>query len=132
MSSLLIIDDDRTDRLLMRLALLKRDTELDIIELAGGIGAVELIKCCTPNATILDIRMPGMDGFDVLRRIRSEPGLSAHTVIMVSGSEEPRDKSLAQEAGADGFLTKPASLGQYGELADTICEQVFGDRECTQ
>ena len=126
MGCLLLIDDDKTDRFLIKKALLKQRQSLDLIELDQGHEAVTIIKAKQPTATLLDVRMPGLDGFDVLKMIRKEPDLADHPVYMVSGSEMPSDKALAEAAGANGFLTKPGSFNGYSDLAKTIDERVFG------
>lgn len=126
MGRLLIIDDSKTDRFLIKKALLQQRDTLELIELEQGFEAVKVIKDKRPLATLLDIRMPGLDGFDVLKMIRQDPDLREHPVYMVSGSEEPSDMDLAREAGASGYLTKPDSISGYGELAKTIHESVFG------
>ena len=126
MGPILIIDDSDTDRFLIKKALLSEQTALELIELEEGFEAVKIIKERKPMATLLDIRMPGVDGFDVLRMIRRDPETSNHLVLMLSGSEEPSDMTLAREAGANGFLTKPATFGEYGGLAKAISKKVFG------
>lgn len=125
MQSLLLIDDNDTDRLFMKKALWKRCDKIDLLELAEGTLAVEKIKREKPLATLLDIRMPGLDGFEVLKMIRSDPDLREHKVFMVSGSEEPSDMELAYAAGANGYLTKPDSLAGYASLAKDVFERVF-------
>lgn len=126
MGRLLIIDDDKTDRFLIKKALLKHRETLKFTELEHGFEAVEVIKDKRPMATLLDIRMPGLDGFDVLKMIRQDPYLREHPVYMISGSEEPSDIKMAHEAGANGYLTKPSSIGEYEQLAQSINERVFG------
>ena len=126
MGCLLLIDDDKTDRFLMKKALLKERGTLELVELEQGFEAVSVIKGMRPRATLLDVRMPGLDGFDVLKMIRQEPELADHPVFMISGSEEPSDIDMARQAGANGFLTKPGSVVGYGELAKTIHKRVFG------
>lgn len=125
MAKILIIDDDKTDRLLIKKALLKVKSDLDIIELADGQKAVSTIENETPLVTLLDIRMPGMDGFQVLKAIREEASTRNQPVIMVSGSAESHDKDMAKSFGADGYLVKPDSFTGYGELAQTIYQTVF-------
>jgi len=125
MRKILIIDDDRTDRLLIKKALLKVESDLEIIELESGREAVSTIQSEGPLATLLDIRMPGIDGFQVLKAIREEAETRTHPVIMVSGSDEASDKDMATEFGADGYLVKPDSFLGYGELAQVIYKTVF-------
>lgn len=125
MGRLLIIDDDKTDRFLIKRALLKERASLELIELEQGLEAVQVIKETRPVATILDIRMPVIDGFEVLKMIRKDAELTDHLVFMVSGSEEPSDIDKAMKAGANGYLTKPGSVSEYGMLAKTIHERIF-------
>ena len=125
MGKILIIDDDRTDRLLIKKALLKVKSDMQVIELDGGAKAVSTIQSERPMATLLDIRMPGMDGFEVLRAIRGDSETKTHTVIMVSGSDGTSDKDMATKFGADGYLVKPDSFLGYGELAKTIFDAVY-------
>jgi len=129
MGPILIIDDSDTDRFLIKKALMSEQTALELIELEEGFEAVRTIKERRPMATLLDIRMPGVDGFDVLKMIRRDPETSDHLVLMLSGSEEPSDLHLAREAGANGFLTKPATFGEYSGLAKAISKKVFGNIE---
>ena len=125
MGKILIIDDDRTDRLLIKKALLKVRSDMEVIELESGSEAVSTIQSERPMATLLDIRMPGMDGFEVLKAIRENPQTQTHTVIMVSGSDGKADKAMAEKFGADGYLVKPDSFLGYGALAKTIFDAVY-------
>jgi len=126
MGPILIIDDSSADRFLIKKALLTQQSDLKLIELETGHNVVNVIKENNPVATLLDVRMPGIDGFDTLKMIRQEQGLEDHKVLMLSGSEEPSDIKIAQESGANIFLTKPASFAEYTELAKSINAIVFG------
>jgi len=129
MSKILIIDDDRMDRLLIKKAMLRVQPDLEILELDSGREAVSTIQSESPLATLLDIRMPGIDGFQVLKAIREDTETRSHPVIMVSGSDETSDKDMATEFGADGYLVKPDSFLGYGELAQVIFKTVFKGRQ---
>jgi len=126
MGPILIVDDSSADRFLIKKALLTQQSDLKLIELETGHDVVNVIKKNNPVATLLDVRMPGIDGFDTLKMIRQEQGLEDHKVLMLSGSEEPSDIKIAQESGANIFLTKPASFAEYTELAKSINTIVFG------
>ena len=73
-----------------------------------------------PDLILLDMMMPGIDGFGVLDRLKSNPELSAIPVIMVSGSSDPADRERAVESGASSFLSKPIQPQQLRELIDSF------------
>jgi CheY-like chemotaxis protein len=76
-----------------------------------------------PSLLLLDLKMPGTDGFDVLRRLRSEPTLHSLRVIVLTTSAEPAKASEAYHLGANAFLLKPGSFEGLMDLARSIhCE----------
>ena len=73
----------------------------------NGLAALEAIKRAPPNACILDVNMPGMDGFTVLKRLRADP-LTAHVPILIlTARRAPDDIKTAIQLGATDYLTKP-------------------------
>lgn len=72
-----------------------------------GARALEFISATPPDVVLLDIMMPDMDGFEVCRRIKSNPETSWLPVVMVTALQETADRVAALQAGADDFLTKP-------------------------
>ncbi|MBI1802961.1 MAG: response regulator [Ignavibacteriae bacterium] len=100
---LLVVDDEDGLR-----TLLKSELEFDgfdVDEADGGIIALETMKNKTYDVVILDIRMPDMDGLQVLRRLKAEK--LAKKVVMLTGVDELKIAREALELGADDFLTKP-------------------------
>lgn len=124
MPKFLIIDDDPLDRKLIKIAFSKLSNDVEVMELEGGSLSVETILTQKPIATILDMRMPYIDGIEVLRMIRDNKALETHLVIMVSGSDEPSDIKLALSSGADHFFTKPTSLSGYSNMANDILKHI--------
>ena len=101
----LVADDDPTMRLLM-LEMLAQ-VGLDAIEAEDGVKAVACYQSTAPDLVLLDVEMPGMDGFAVCREIRR---LETHTtvpIIMVTGGDELESVTQAYEAGATDFVSKP-------------------------
>lgn len=77
----------------------------------------ELQKLPPPNLILLDVGLPGISGFEVLRTMRQHPVLSAVPVIMLTGHVEPEDVLRGMNCGADGYVSKPF---RFDALADAI------------
>ena len=100
--TILIVDDESTIRR-MACALLKRQG-YRVLEAASGGETLELVKRDTPDLILLDIIMPGMDGFEVCRAIREHPKTAHIPVIMLSAvSDQVRDSTVK----ADDYISKP-------------------------
>ena len=79
----------------------------DVLTAMNGEEALEVIDKEQPDIVLLDVMMPGMDGFEVCRRIRENPKSAHIPVVMVTALDQPKDRVAGLEAGADDFLTKP-------------------------
>ena len=90
--------------LLDALELFALKEDLELIKAGDGITALSLFESEKPDLLLLDVMMPGMDGFSVLRRIRSTSKVPA---IMLTARGEDYDKILGLELGADDYVTKP-------------------------
>ena len=110
MSTILIADDEARIRRLVS-DFLKRDGHT-ILEAADGKAALELIETRRPtlDLAILDVMMPGMDGFEVLREIREQENGEKHLpVMLLTARTEDADQVRGLEGGADDYVTKPFS-----------------------
>jgi len=105
MSKIAVIEDDRTLADLVKYNL--RREGIDVVGAADGITGLELIRREKPEAVILDVMLPGMDGFELTRLLRQE---SAVPVLMLTARSDEIDKVLGLELGADDYLTKPFSM----------------------
>jgi two-component system CheB/CheR fusion protein len=72
-----------------------------------GTEALEAVRDFRPNTVVLDIGLPGMNGYEVARRLRQEDTEGKLRLIALTGYGQPRDRELAREAGFDRHLTKP-------------------------
>lgn len=107
----LLVDDEPMFLEALR-ALLEHDDRIDVVGTASGKDAVELVQACRPDVALVDLGMPGIDGFELTRRlVAADP---APRVVAVSGSA---DGERAREAGASEFLLKG---GLHDEVAETI------------
>ncbi|MGE0627919.1 MAG: PleD family two-component system response regulator [Hyphomicrobiaceae bacterium] len=79
----------------------------EVLTASGGQAALDICARERVDVVLLDVMMPGMDGFEVCRRIKSSPATNQIPVIMVTALDQPSDKVQGLESGADDFLTKP-------------------------
>ncbi len=103
----LVVDDIRANVKLLE-AKLKAEY-YDVVTASSGEEALQVIQDEAPDIILLDIMMPGMDGFEVCRRIRANKETAHLPVVMVTALDQPQDKVEGLEAGADDFLTKPVN-----------------------
>jgi signal transduction histidine kinase len=121
MARIVHIEDDPANRLLVR-KLLGRAGH-DVLDAADGVEGVRLACSARPDLVLVDLNIPGLDGFEVTLRLRGEPGLRDVPIVAIT-AEGDRDTSLA--VGCDGFLQKPIDARTF---ADTIGRYLSGQRE---
>ncbi len=115
-ANLLIVDDVPDNRALLREFF--RKTLIKVTEASNGFEAIELAKKLMPNAILMDIRMPKMDGYETTSRIRQIEGLENVPVIAVTASVLKQDKERIEAAGFSDFIRKPAQMNElYFKLA---------------
>jgi len=116
-SRVLLIDDDHDDRQLFALALARSGLNVDLFEATDGYAAINYLlgnkpyadraKFPFPDLVFLDLKMPGMDGFDVLKQIRTRLGLQNLPVIVFTNSDDKTDVTAAYSSHASAFHQKP-------------------------
>jgi CheY-like chemotaxis protein len=104
---LLIADDEPAVRALVRVTL--EDDDYRILEAADGVEALQKIRDEHPSLVLLDIMMPGMNGLEVCRIVKSDPTTSGTVVVMLTAQAQQRDRDRGLAAGADVYFTKPFS-----------------------
>ena len=118
MSTILIVDDEPTARETL-VAML--EGEKYRLELAtSGTQALQMLDNLQPDLILMDVMMPGMDGFDVCRRIRSNPKLAEVPIIMLTALDDRASLLTGIESGADDFLSKPVDRHELKARVRTI------------
>lgn len=108
MSARVLVVDD----ILANVKLLEARLSAEYFEVYSAINGLEALTICEqslPDIVLLDVMMPGMDGFEVCRRIKSNPRTMHIPIVMVTALDQIADRVRGLEAGADDFLTKPVS-----------------------
>lgn len=122
----LLIDDDPDDRFLVEQAWREAGLANKLFSVDGGHGALDYLfgrgafadrsRYPLPAFVLIDIKMPGMSGFEVLEKIRADPGLRPLPVFVLTASTSQRDVNEAYRLGANGFFVKPSSIQELVEL----------------
>jgi excisionase family DNA binding protein len=116
----LIVDDDPQVARILRDFLALLDPEAEISVAGDGFEAGRLCSEENPDAVLLDIRMPGMDGIEVCRRIKSDPRHEHTAVVAMTGYPSEETTRAIVEAGAVDCIAKPIDLGSLGDLIERV------------
>ena len=127
---ILLAEDREDDILLIRRAFEKanlgnrlnvvRDGEQAVAYLSGQAEYADRSRHPLPDLLLLDLKMPRMDGFEVLKWIRQQPALNPLRVVVLTSSEQIRDVNLAYQLGANSFLVKPLDFDHFVEVAQML------------
>jgi CheY-like chemotaxis protein len=115
----ILVVDDNVDAA-ESLALILRLRGHEVRTADRGLASIEIGAEFHPQVIILDLGMPGLNGYDTARRIRGEPWGKKVLLIALTGWGQPEDVRRSAEAGFDHHLTKPADLERLGRLIDAV------------
>jgi DNA-binding response OmpR family regulator len=122
MSKILVVDDE------MKIARLVRDylveAGFDVVLASTGPAALASARSDRPDLVVLDLGLPGMDGYDVTRSIRSQ---SAIPIIMLTARSEETDRIVGLELGADDYVVKPFSPRELVARVKAVLRRVSGE-----
>ena len=126
--SILLVEDQENDIILTKLALQRCELSLPVYSVPGGLEAIAYLngdppyqdrsRHPLPLLVLMDVRLPRMDGFGVLKWIRSQSGFDTLPVVMLTGSTDIRDADMAFKLGATSFLVKSTDFTT--ELSRTV------------
>jgi DNA-binding response OmpR family regulator len=136
-ATILIVDDEYAVARGIQYALEQEGYQVSVA--VSGEEALAVANELAPDLIVLDVRMPGIDGFETLRRLRADG--SKAPVLMLTARDEEMDKVIGLEMGADDYMTKPYGLREllsrikallrraYGDLADATGGRLIRHRE---
>lgn len=105
--TILVVEDQEDNRRILRDLLSSRG--YDIIEVTDGLAGLDAARREQVDLILMDIQLPGIDGYEATRRIKAEPGLSGITIIAVTSYALSGDRQKALAAGCDDYVAKPYS-----------------------
>ena len=111
----LIVDDERKNRELLEV-ILEAEGYL-LVTASSGEEALDLVRTQAPDLILLDIMMPGLDGYQVVARIKANPASKHIPVIMLTALDDRNSRTHGLSAGAADFITKPVNRAD-------VCERV--------
>jgi len=136
----LIAEDDPTDVFLLQRAFaaakvsatlhVVRDGQEAIDYLEGHDGFADRNAYPLPDLMLLDLKMPKLNGFDVLGWLRQKPGLKRLLVTILTSSDQPNDINRAYDLGANSYLVKPHGTNELAELVLRVQRYWFESNRC--
>ena len=112
--TVLLVEDNEMNRELIRSYLESR--KLKVIEAENGVEALKIAPECLPDAIMMDLQMPEMDGFETTQRLRATPQFETTPIIAVTANAMKEDRERATAVGCDAFLAKPVSLSDLSAV----------------
>ena len=118
MARVLVVDDEPDVLLLCRLNLEQRGHE--VLEAPNGDSALELARSGSPDLVVLDLMLPGIDGYQVLQALRAGEETSGVPVLVLTAKSLQADRERSRQLGASAFLTKPFLPDELCDLVDAV------------
>lgn len=121
----LLVDDNADANLILSISL--RLNGYAVQSCISGQQALEITQTWTPQAILLDISMPGMDGYETCRRLREQPGGDQAVIVAVTGYGQEETRRRTREAGFDNHLVKPVDVAALPNLLSELIDQKNAD-----
>lgn len=118
--TILLVDDDEVDVMTVKRAFAKANITNQVFVATNGVEALELLRrdAIPPQRrlVLLDLNMPRMNGIEFLREVRKDPALAPLTVVVLTTSNEDRDRVDAYQLNVAGYLLKPVTFSDFAEV----------------
>ena len=118
MAQILLIDDDTN--LLQMVKLMLQRVGHEVQTASDGEKGIAMAADSQPDLAIIDVMMPGLSGYDVVRRMREDTRTARIPIVILTARSQPMDKHMALEAGANAFLSKPVTSQELIDRVDAV------------
>jgi CheY-like chemotaxis protein len=122
--NILLVDDDEVDVMTVKRAFTRANITNQVFVATDGIAALELLRSdgipASRRLVLLDLNMPRMNGIEFLREVRGDPALQALTVVVLTTSNEDRDRVEAYQLNVAGYLVKPVTFHSFADVMATL------------
>jgi CheY-like chemotaxis protein len=131
----LLVDDDAGDQYLVRRALTSHDQPAELIVIDDGDSALayllgradrDVAPLERPDLLLLDLNLPGSDGFSILSAVRTEPTLESIPVIVISTSSRDEDIARSYQLGCNAYVVKPESASTFIQVIHAVSNYWLG------
>ena len=120
-TKVLVVEDDPAARRLVSFAL--EQEGYDVLTASNGLEGLTKAQTERPEILVLDVMLPGLDGFEVCRRLRADTEMSGVLVLMLSAKAQESDKTTGLKMGADDYLAKPADPLEVAARVKTLLQR---------
>ncbi|MCZ4273556.1 response regulator transcription factor [Maritalea porphyrae] len=117
----LIVEDEPS--ILDSLDFILKRAGWNISAVTDGDAAIAAVGELRPKVVVLDVMLPKKSGFEVLKHLRGQPGTKDLPILMLTAKGQQQDRRIAEELGANGFVTKPYSNNEVVEAVRQLMEQ---------
>ncbi|HEU4732195.1 MAG TPA: response regulator [Kofleriaceae bacterium] len=122
--NIVLVDDDEVDVMTVKRAFAKANISNQVYVATDGIEALALLRSdgvpTERRLVLLDLNMPRMNGIEFLREVRRDPSLHALTIVVLTTSNEDRDRVEAYQLNVAGYLLKPVTFQSFAEVMATL------------
>ncbi len=126
-AGILLVEDDRVDVMTVQRALKRNRISNPLYIARTGVEALAMLRgngvsviSPLPALVLLDLNLPKMSGIEFLREMRDDPVLSSLSVIVLTSSDEPRDRAAAFEYDVEDYIIKPHSFEEFAQVMATV------------
>jgi DNA-binding response OmpR family regulator len=128
MTRVLVIDDEAPIRLLCRVNL--EAEGMEVLEASDGPTGLEQARAATPDVILLDVMMPGLDGWQVAEQLLEDPATQAIPIVFLTARAEFRDRARGLDIGGIDYVTKPFNPLELAPLVRDLLERIErGERD---